>query len=277
MSDNKKYYYLKLKDNYFERDNVKVLESKTNGYIYSLILLKLYLKSIKFSGALMMTETIPYSPSDVETIAKVIGHDADHVKQTIIECVKLDLLTVMDTGDMWLSDIQNFIGLSSTEADRIRDYRAKIKNEPKAIEVSYKCTPEIEIELKKEIETKKDTHNNVPQKNKTEEKKQALLDIWLEYKKSYKFLALHRSTDKLKAKHIKVSLEDFERGLKEYCETYTSDDYWYNKPYGGIDRFIDNIDKWLDPDTKESYRVKSNTPQSAAVSELEDIARRMMR
>ena len=41
MSDNKKYYYLKLKDDFFERPEIKVLESMQNRFKYSNLLLKL--------------------------------------------------------------------------------------------------------------------------------------------------------------------------------------------------------------------------------------------
>ena len=43
MSDNKKYYYLKLKEDFFDSPEIKVLESMPNGYKYSNLLLKLYL------------------------------------------------------------------------------------------------------------------------------------------------------------------------------------------------------------------------------------------
>ncbi len=45
MAANKKYYYLKLKDNYFDSDEIIILESMADGYKYSNILLKLYLRS----------------------------------------------------------------------------------------------------------------------------------------------------------------------------------------------------------------------------------------
>ena len=45
MSDNRKYYYLKLKENYFDNDSIVLLESMQDGVLYSNILLKLYLKS----------------------------------------------------------------------------------------------------------------------------------------------------------------------------------------------------------------------------------------
>ena len=44
MADNRKYYYLKLKEDFFDTDEMKILESMKDGYLYSNILLKLYLK-----------------------------------------------------------------------------------------------------------------------------------------------------------------------------------------------------------------------------------------
>ena len=49
MADNRKYYYLKLKESYFDEDAIVLLESMQDGVLYSNILLKLYLKSLKNS------------------------------------------------------------------------------------------------------------------------------------------------------------------------------------------------------------------------------------
>ena len=35
MSDNRKYYYLKLKENYFDEDAIVLLESMQDGILYS--------------------------------------------------------------------------------------------------------------------------------------------------------------------------------------------------------------------------------------------------
>lgn len=48
--DSRKYYYLKLKENFFESDSMILLENMKDGYLYSNILLKLYLRSLKDSG-----------------------------------------------------------------------------------------------------------------------------------------------------------------------------------------------------------------------------------
>ena len=59
MSDNRKYYYLKLKENYFDEDAIVLLESMQDGILYSNILLKLYLKSLKNGGSCSLMKISP--------------------------------------------------------------------------------------------------------------------------------------------------------------------------------------------------------------------------
>lgn len=167
MSDNKNYYYLKLKDNYFDKDNIKILEAMPNGHIYSLIIIKLYLKSCKHDGCLMMTDRIPYDPEKIEILAKVINHDIDHIKKAIQAAVELDLITIFDTGKMWMTEIQNYIGQSTTEADRKREYRKRLELKETMVTDSKEkgqmsrqkfgqTDLELEKELKKELEIKRE-------------------------------------------------------------------------------------------------------------------------
>ena len=167
MSDNKNYYYLKLKDNYFDKDNIKILEAMPNGHIYSLIIIKLYLKSCKHDGCLMMTDRIPYDPDKIDILAKVINHDIDHIKEAIRAAVELDLITIFDTGKMWMTEIQNYIGQSSTEADRKRQYRKKLESTELVVKGSKEngqmsgqktgqSSLELELELEKEKEKEKE-------------------------------------------------------------------------------------------------------------------------
>ena len=68
MSDNKKYYYLKLKENFFESDSMILLESMKDGYLYSNILMKLYLRSLKDNGRLMLNGTISYKSQFLKNV-----------------------------------------------------------------------------------------------------------------------------------------------------------------------------------------------------------------
>lgn len=160
MSDNKKYYYLKLKENFFDSEEMIILQNMQDGYLYSDILLKLYLRSLKSEGKLMFKDLIPYTPS---VLAQVVRHQVGTVEKALNIFQELGLIDVLDNGAIYMSDIQNFIGKSSTEADRKRDYRKQIEADIKSTNKimghlsghsSDKNPPEIEIEL--EIDTPKD-------------------------------------------------------------------------------------------------------------------------
>ena len=126
MSDNKKYYYLRLKDNFFDSDELKILESMKDGYLYSNILLKLYLRSLKNDGKLVFNERIPYS---ADMLSSITGHQVGTIKQALTIFKDLGLIDVLDNGAIYMLDIQNFIGKGSSEADRKREYRQRIEEE----------------------------------------------------------------------------------------------------------------------------------------------------
>jgi predicted phage replisome organizer len=158
MSDNKKYYYLKLVDNFYERDEMIILESMPDGYMYSNILLKLYLRSLKNEGKLMFNNRIPYNAS---MLANVTRFPVAVVEKAIAIFKELGLIEVLDNGAIYMLDIQNFIGKSSTEADRKRLYRSKIEEEKKSLgqmsgqligQMSDKTPPEIDIDIDIDIE-----------------------------------------------------------------------------------------------------------------------------
>jgi predicted phage replisome organizer len=151
LSDNKRYYYLKLKENFFDSDEMVLLESMPDGYIYSNILLKLYLRSLKHEGKLMFNDRIPFNSTMLATITR---HSVGVVEKAVQIFRDLQLIDVLDNGAIYMSDIQSFIGKSSTEADRKREYRKKIEEAKRNLitggQVSDKCpdktTPELEIE-----------------------------------------------------------------------------------------------------------------------------------
>ena len=163
MSDNKKYYYLRLKDNFFDSDELKILESMKDGYLYSNILLKLYLRSLKNDGKLVVNDRIPYN---AEMLASVTGHQVGTIKQALSMFKELGLIEILENGAIYMLDIQNFIGKGSTEADRQRLYDRRISDERKQKkltqsrnleEILKKSTPEIEKKIEKEIDSSAST------------------------------------------------------------------------------------------------------------------------
>lgn len=150
MSTNKKYYYIKLKEDFFDKEEIVLLESGRDGFKYSNFLLKLYLKSLRGDGRLIFNEFIPY---DTKMLSKITRFSENFTKKALKKLQDFGLIEVLDDGVIYMLNIQDFIGESSTEADRKRVYRRKIeeeKNGQMSGQMSDKYPPEIEID--KEIE-----------------------------------------------------------------------------------------------------------------------------
>ena len=164
MSDNRKYYYLKLKENYFDDDSIVLLESMQDGVLYSNILLKLYLKSLKHGGRLQLDEDIPYTAQMIATITR---QQIGTVERALQIFLKLGLVEVLDSGTFYMSNIELLIGQSSTEAERKR--AARLQNKALSAlrtsggHLSDIRPPEIERELEKEIEIKREIEKVRPE------------------------------------------------------------------------------------------------------------------
>jgi len=154
---------MRLKENFFDSDEMIILENMDNGdgIIYSNILLKLYLRSLKYEGRLMFNERIPFNPQMLSTIVR---HPVGVVEKALKAFVDLGLVEVMDNGAIYMLDIQNFIGKTTTEADRIKAYRSKINKEKglvsndtlKLVQMYDKSTPELELEIERELKIEKE-------------------------------------------------------------------------------------------------------------------------
>lgn len=216
MADNKKYYYLKLKDNFFESDEMIVLESMPDGWKYSNILLKMYLRSLKNEGKLMFSNTIPFNS---QMLANVTRHSVGDVEKAVAIFRELGLIEVLDNGAIYITEIQNYIGKSSTEADRKREYRKRIEQEKQLLiddgqmsdECPDKTTPEIELEIEIERELEIDTEKDISPSKKSKAK-----PIRHKYGQYKNVLLSDSQLEKLKNEFPNDWEERIER-VSEYC------------------------------------------------------------
>ncbi len=156
MISNRRYYYLKLKETFFQTEIISVLESMQDGMIYSNLLIKLYLMSLKHNGILMLNDRIPHTSQTIATITK---HQIGTVERAMNIFIELGLVEILTNGAYYMTDIQLFIGQSSSEGDRKRKQRMELKAEnllPETVpkrsgQMSDKNPPILEIELEKEI------------------------------------------------------------------------------------------------------------------------------
>ena len=115
MADNRKYYYLKLKENFFDSDSIVLLEDMKDGILYSNILLKLYLKSLKNGGKLQLDENIPYTAQMIATLTR---HQIGTVERALEIFRHLGLAEQLDSGAFYMTDIELMIGpVSYTHLD----------------------------------------------------------------------------------------------------------------------------------------------------------------
>ena len=163
MADNRKYYYLKLKESYFDDDAIVLLESMPDGILYSNILLKLYLKSLKNGGKLQLDENIPYTAQMIATLTR---QQVGTVERALGIFQQLGLVEQLHGGLLYMTDIELMIGQSSTEAERKRAARLANKALPpprtNGGHLSDIRPPEIEIELEKGIEIKREIEKGHP-------------------------------------------------------------------------------------------------------------------
>ena len=163
MSDNRKYYYLKLKENFYNSETMVILESMQDGLLYSNLLLKMYLMSLKSGGILMLNDHLPHTP---QTIATFTRHQVGTVERALKVFLEFGLVEILTDGAYYMADIQLLIGQSSTEAERKRAARLQNKalSAPRTNggHLSDIRPPEIELELEKEIEIKREIEKGRP-------------------------------------------------------------------------------------------------------------------
>ena len=167
MSSNKKYYYHKLKENFFNSDEIVLIESMQDGILYSNILLKLYLLSLKYNGYLRLNENMNYTAQMIATLTR---HEVGTVERALRIFFEFGLILSTADGSIYMTDIEGMVGESSTEADRKRLARAKVKAldghlsdkcPPSVQNLSDNRPPEIEIEKETDIKTELDSEREI--------------------------------------------------------------------------------------------------------------------
>lgn len=126
MSDNRKYYYLKLKENFYNSETMVILESMQDGLLYSNLLLKMYLMSLKSGGILMLNDHLPHTP---QTIATFTRHQVGTVERALKVFLEFGLVEILTDGAYYMTDIQLLIGQSSTEGERKKKERMRLKRQ----------------------------------------------------------------------------------------------------------------------------------------------------
>ena len=121
----KKYYWLKLKRDFFKRHDVRIIEEMPNGKDYILFYLKLLLESIDHEGELRFSETIPYNE---QMLSVITNTNIDIVKAAMAIFTELKMVEIYDDQTIYMNEVQKLIGSETAAAERMRKSRAALSS-----------------------------------------------------------------------------------------------------------------------------------------------------
>jgi predicted phage replisome organizer len=155
MSNSKKYFWLKLKDDFFTTREVKKLRKIAGGDTYTVIYLKLQLLSIKREGLLVYEGT---ENNLVEQLALELDEDEDNVRVTLSFLEQNKLIEQLSQDEYLLSKVPESIGSETGAAERMRKMRENRNNVTPQLQGVTESYTEIEKEIEKDkrIERKSD-------------------------------------------------------------------------------------------------------------------------
>jgi predicted phage replisome organizer len=155
MSD-KKYYWIKLKEDFFEEDVISWIEEQEKGVYYSNFYLKLCLKAMNSEGRLIRKVGEMLIPYDVKTLSKITGVDQDTVIVAMELLKRTGLIEILENGEIYLTQLKNMIGSESKWAEKKRLQRAKGQSEDNVPLLPGQCPTEKEKEKEKDKDKDKD-------------------------------------------------------------------------------------------------------------------------
>ena len=170
-----KFYWLKLKKDFFKRHDIKIVKSMPNGKDYILFYMQLLLESIDHEGALRFSETIPYDENMLSTITDT---NIDIVRSAMKIFTQLGMIEVLDDQTIYMCEVSKMIGSETAAAGRKRAQRERdaarlaAGNDAETLRLTSNCDNvttlsqnshrEIEKEKEKEIDIEKKSIKEMP-------------------------------------------------------------------------------------------------------------------
>lgn len=152
MAEGKRYYWLKLHDDFFDSKRIKKLRKMAGGDTYTIIYLKMQLLAMKTDGVLKWTGL---EPNVADELALDIDESPDDVRVTLAYLLSCGLAETSDDVNYFFPYSISNTGSENASAKRVRDYRDRQKALHCNADVTLvKRLCNAEIEKEKEIETR---------------------------------------------------------------------------------------------------------------------------
>lgn len=146
--DGKKYYWLKLKNDFFGTKEIKKLRKIAGGDTFTIIYLKMQLLSIKNDGLIKYDGT---EENLEEQLSLEIDEEPEDIKLTLMFLEANNLFENMNENEYLLNKVPDLIGSETGAAKRMRALRERNNVTPMLQNVTHNKSKEIEIDIDKEI------------------------------------------------------------------------------------------------------------------------------
>lgn len=152
LKENKRYYWLQLKEDFFTSKETKLLRRLPGGNEHTIIYLKIMLASLQDGGKIYF-ENLGHDLA--EEISLLIDEDVEAVRMTLLFLTNKQLLTTKDKFEFQLEQVPELIGSETASTRRSRKYR----DMQKALQCNTdatECNGDIDIEIEKDIDIKRE-------------------------------------------------------------------------------------------------------------------------
>lgn len=236
--DKTNFYWLQLKEDFFEEDAINWLEEQPNGKEYCLFYLKLCLKSLKTSGVMIRQVGEMFIPYDCKKLAEITNTDIDTVVVAMELLKKSGLIKILENGELYLTNVEKMIGFQSVGAFKKQQQRLISGQRVD------KCLPDIDIEkdIELDIDIKKEsTKKFVPPTLQEIEEYAKSRKSNVDAKKFYEFFTTGNWVDSKgnKVKNWKqkfITWETHSEKSKDFGRTYEREEL------NGLIQNVDEID-----------------------------------
>lgn len=120
--DKKRFWWLKLKEGYFDSEGMRRLRKQAGGEVFTIIYLKMQLASLRTDGVISYNG---YDESFAKEIAFAIGEDSDNVANAIVALRRYKLIETITDESFFLPEAVANTGSESDSAARVRRLRER--------------------------------------------------------------------------------------------------------------------------------------------------------
>lgn len=249
MAEKKRFYWIKLKENFFDLETIDWLISQKNGCEYIVLYQKLCLLTANKGGELSMKIGEMIIPYDINKIARDTKFSVDTVIVAVELFKKIGLIYEQEDGVLKIPYVEEMVGSETSSAKRVREYRQR-----QALQCNTECNGDVTQEKDNRVKRIENRDKIKEEEKKDNTYRQVITHLNDKAGTSYK------ATSQATQRHINAriadgyTIEDFYTVIDKKCAEWKGTD----------------MEKYLRPETLFGSKFEGYLNQKAAVQKKND-------